>query len=56
MDTQLSERICSTSALYVGCSRGVLLYVCEYPNVEVLLAENVTKLANRYKFYIREVR
>ncbi len=55
MDTQLLERICSTSALYVG-RRGVLLYVCEYPNVEVLLAENNAKVANRYKVYIREVR
>ena len=51
-DTQLSELICSMSALYFG-QRGAPL-VCEYPNIEVHLSKNDAKVANRYKVYIQE--
>jgi hypothetical protein len=47
------EEICSTSAAQTWSA---LLYVCEFSNVEVILAENNAKVANWYKVYIREVR
>ena len=55
MDTQLVDESALRLPLYVG-RRGVLLYVCEFPNVEVILAEKNEKVANRYKIYIREAR
>ena len=55
VDTQLWKRSALRLLLYVG-HRGVLLYICEFPNVEVILAEKNEKVANRYKIYIREAR
>ena len=49
------EEICSTSAALRQTWRA-LLYVCEFSNVEVILAENNAKVANWYKVYMREGR